>query len=513
VPRNTERGVQHDTFTRAPRNPSASPTYTSIAMDFADHVRAIASNWWRILVISAVIGAGVFGWSRSRPDTYRANALATVSPQTLTAGTPPDPQLLAIRVTTYQQMLQSPTTAALAVKNGQLGRYGIDANTAARRLRVTANLAAGTIAIATTAETAQQALDLCNAFANALHDASLLPARTALNDQMNGIALKIEFLRVALAKEKNPYSPESIFLRAAIDGANNDLAALKLDTSQAVQILAVGTLANSGSPVAPRPQRDGLLAFLIALAVSSESFVLVQAFSDRVTGRSDVESITDLTGLPVLAKVPRGRGPEVVEAFRTLRTNLLFLEGSGRPRTIAIVSPNAGAGKSFCAILLAESAVAVDTRVTLVDADLRRPVLHQRLDVPREPGLSDALRGRAVVDVVHPVEGFTTMGLVPSGAPVTDTVGALGGDKLQKVLDAIEGPEMIIVDTPAGSVYADALAVAAQCDATLLVLDASNTRLRSTKQFIDALRRTPASLVGVVLNSAAVSRRDIYERA
>ena len=118
----------------------------------------------------------------------------------------------------------------------------------------------------------------------------------------------------------------------------------------------------------------------------------LRAFGDRFARTNDVEQITSFTGLPVLAMVPRGRGPDVVEAFRTLRTNLMFLEGAGRPRTIAIVSPNPGAGKSFSAVHLAESAVAVDATVVLIDADLRRPVLHSRLRCDREPGLSNALR-------------------------------------------------------------------------------------------------------------------------
>jgi Mrp family chromosome partitioning ATPase len=61
-------------------------------------------------------------------------------------------------------------------------------------------------------------------------------------------------------------------------------------------------------------------------------------------------------------------------------------------------------------------------------------------------------------------------------------------------------------------VYADALAVAAQCDATLLILDARSTRRRAARTLIDSLERTGATLIGVVVNNAAVNRRDTYER-
>ena len=101
---------------------------------------------------------------------------------------------------------------------------------------------------------------------------------------------------------------------------------------------------------------------------------------------------------------------------------------------------------------------------------------------------------------------------MPSGAPVTDTVAALGGRAFRGVLDSLETAELIIVDTPPGAGYADALAVAAQCDAALLVLDSETTRKRTTKQFIAALDRTGASLIGVVLNGATINKRDTYER-
>jgi capsular exopolysaccharide synthesis family protein len=212
--------------------------------------------------------------------------------------------------------------------------------------------------------------------------------------------------------------------------------------------------------------------------------------------------------------VPHGRGPGVVEAFRTLRTNLMFLEGAGRPRTVAIVSPNPGAGKSFAAVHLAESAVAVavDVTVVVIDADLRRPVLHSRLRCDREPGLSDALRGSDLQSTLHRVDGIPNLKVIPSGSAVSDTVGVLGGRAFRHVLDSLDSADLVVVDTPPGAVYGDALAVAAQCDGTLLVLDAKSTRRRAARTLIDSLERTGATLIGVVVNNAQINRRDTYER-
>ena len=96
---------------------------------------------------------------------------------------------------------------------------------------------------------------------------------------------------------------------------------------------------------------------------------------------------------------------------------------------------------------------------------------------------------------------------------MNDTVGVLGGRAFRHVLDSLDSAELIVVDTPPGAVYADALAVAAQCDATLLVLDAKSTRRRAARTLIDSLERTGATLIGVVVNNAQINRRDTYERA
>src|SRR4029079_5570087 len=119
-------------------------------------------------------------------------------------------------------------------------------------------------------------------------------------------------------------------------------------------------------PISPKPFRDALLGFLVALVVVSELTVLAHFTGDRFSGNEDSEEVADLTGLPILAKVPRGEGIEVVEAFRVLRTNLMVLEGAGKPRTVAIVSANQAAGKTFTAVHLADSASALDEKVVLI---------------------------------------------------------------------------------------------------------------------------------------------------
>lgn len=484
-------------------------------MDLADHLRTIASNWWRILVIAFVIGAAVFSWSNQQPNTYSAAVLINVVPE-VDRAVPIDSNTIAIRVQNVGFTLKNLGIAQAAVTNGKLDKeFGLDARELQSRMSSILVPLAGNIVVKSEANSTNQALKQSEALAKALFDNSVSSADAEQQRKIQAAKDAIVFLNRSLTNPSILGTPTEKVVRDQIDAQNSALALLESSLGQnlgVVRIVGFPTVENDGEPVAPHPTRDGLLAFLVAFIVAAEGFVVRRALSDRVSKATSVEAITELTGLPVLAQVPRGRGPEVVEAFRTLRTNLMFLEGSGRPRTIAILSPNPAAGKSFCAIHLAESAVAVDAQVVLIDADLRRPVLHQRLRTPREPGLSDALRGAALETTLHRVEGHANLHLMPSGAPVADTVAALGGRAFRTMLETLDGAELIIVDTPPGAGYADALAVAAQCDAALLVLDAETTRRRTTKQFIEALDRTGASLIGVVLNGATVNKRDTYER-
>ncbi len=486
-------------------------TYTPTFMDLADHFRTIAANWWRILLIAAIVGGGVYGWSRHQPNTYVAAYLVNVAPE-VDKGIGIDPNTLAIRVANETFTLQSQAVAVQAVKTGKLR---INADELRSRLEVVTVSFAGNILIKTSAHSTTEALAEADAYAKALQQSSIDTAQSEVDALIQQIKDSITAYTAYAKQPAVKGTPAEQEIKNRIEEQTKAQFTLEHPFSVSLGVIRLkgtATLDNNGEPVAPSPIRDGVLALLIAFVVASEGFVLVHAFSDRVSKATDVEAITELTGLPVLALVPRGRGPEVVEAFRTLRTNLMFLEGSGRPRTIAVLSPNPAAGKSFCAMHLAESAVAVDAQVVLVDADLRRPVLHLRLRTDREPGLSDALRGMPLAQTLHRVDGHSNLQLMPSGSPVADTVAALGGREFRQVLDSLDTAELVIVDTPPGAGYADALAVAAQCDAALLVLDSETTRKRTTKQFIEALDRTGASIIGVVLNGATVNKRDTYER-
>jgi polysaccharide biosynthesis transport protein len=479
-------------------------------VDLADHLRVVRTNWWRILIAAFVVGLLVFVYSQSQPKVYAAKQLLSVASQDVQSSQTIDPDQVDFQTSFYATVGNTPDIASAALTRAKIPPTTLLPSQAESDIDVTSTDTTGILQVATTARSSALAVQLANGVSVALHDFITKQQSTVTNATAAELKKTIASYQRSLASAEVKNNPT---LQAIVQ-QNLTQAETTLLTLQPTgfQVTALTDPIPSVGPVSPHPKKAGLLGFLVALVLCGEGLVVLRAFGDRFARTNDVEQITSFTGLPVLAMVPRGRGPDVVEAFRTLRTNLMFLEGAGRPRTIAIVSPNPGAGKSFSAVHLAESAVAVDATVVLVDADLRRPVLHSRLRTDREPGLSNALRGTDLRSTLHRVEGIPNLKLIPSGSPVNDTVGVLGGRAFRHVLDSLDTAELVVVDTPPGAVYADALAVAAQCDATLLVLDAKTTRRRAARALIDSLERTGATLIGVVVNNAAVNRRDTYER-
>jgi capsular exopolysaccharide synthesis family protein len=477
-------------------------------VDLADHLRVLRTNWWKILVVAAIVGALSYGYSRSQPKVYAADQLLSVASQDVTSTQAVDPNQIDFRASFYAAVGNTPAIAAAAKEKEKLTSLTVD--DVLSKINVSTTNTSGILNVTAKGSDPAEAVKIARGVSAALKDFVTSQQATETQARKDNIQSQIDVLVKALTTPEVNNNPEvKSFVQQELTTLRQSLLSVAPNGFQVTPLTP--PIARPG-PVSPHPNKYGILGFLVALVVLGEGLVVVRAFGDRFARTNDVEQITNFTGLPVLAMVPRGRGPDVVEAFRTLRTNLMFLEGAGRPRTIAIVSPNPGAGKSFSAVHLAESAVAVDATVVLIDADLRRPVLHSRLRCDREPGLSNALRGSDLQSTLHRVEGIPNLKLIPSGSAVNDTVGVLGGRAFRHVLDSLDSAELVVVDTPPGAVYADALAVAAQCDATLLVLDARSTRRRAARTLIDSLERTGATLIGVVVNNAQVNRRDTYER-
>jgi len=202
------------------------------------------------------------------------------------------------------------------------------------------------------------------------------------------------------------------------------------------------------------------------------------------------------------------KGTLGVEVFRTLRSKLRQVAKTKQLRRVLITSSVPGEGKTFIASNLARSfARHADSRVLLIDGDLRVSRLHSALGAPRTPGLTDYLRGEidefSVVQL-DPQKGFA---FIPGGDVVADAGELIFGGRMKKLLDTLAPAfEWVILDSPPTLAVHDASLLADLCDGVIFVVKAGETRHADTMKAASEFLQK--NLLGVVLNQTEKS--DFY---
>lgn len=203
----------------------------------------------------------------------------------------------------------------------------------------------------------------------------------------------------------------------------------------------------------------------------------------------------------------RARSSQLSECIRGLRTSLASAAGGEhRLRTVAVVSASTGEGKSTIALQLARSVRERGTKALLVDGDLRRPTLHERLGLRNVGGLADLLSGEGRMD--HELSSFLheapsapglfvlTAGVAPFGGP-----GLMHTPRMDALLEMLTRRfQTVIFDTPPLLAVSDARVLAQAADQTLLVVRAGSTDPAEAAEAVRLLKGDGARLAGAVLN-------------
>lgn len=264
-------------------------------------------------------------------------------------------------------------------------------------------------------------------------------------------------------------------------------------------------------PTSPRPMRNLLVAGLLGLLLGPMLALLVQALDNRVRSRNDVARL--LPTVPILGTIPLDPNaasyPLVTqgntqghraEAFRTVRTNLQFLDVTQSPRTVVVTSSVPHEGKTTTALNLALTLAETGVRVCLVEADLRKPTLLSYLGLENAAGLTTVLIGRADLDDVlqTSLHQLTVLG---SGSIPPNPSELLGSPKMRAVLAELrERYDLVLIDAPPLLPVTDAAILAANADGTLLVVGERTAHLDHVRTSAQMLESVNARLLGVVLN-------------
>ena len=264
-------------------------------------------------------------------------------------------------------------------------------------------------------------------------------------------------------------------------------------------------------PVRPNRKRNLLTSILVGLAVGVFGAFLMEHLDDTVRTSEDIKRYLDL---PVLGQIPalsdgyrlvREMHPKspVSEAYRTLRSNVSFVSIDDPIRTLVITSASVSEGKSMTAANLALTMALEGKEVLLVDTDLRHPTQHELFGLDGEAGFTDVLTGKmSLADATVTIPG-TTLSVVPCGGLPPNPSELLASEKMGEVVgEMISRYDMVIFDTPPCTLVADAVILAARCDAVVQVIDAESAARQAAIDAKEALSTARARLLGAVLNRA-----------
>ncbi|MCD6681935.1 MAG: polysaccharide biosynthesis tyrosine autokinase [Burkholderiaceae bacterium] len=192
----------------------------------------------------------------------------------------------------------------------------------------------------------------------------------------------------------------------------------------------------------------------------------------------------------------------VLDDIRSLRNQLLlrWLTAEGQcNRVIAIASPDSGDGRSFVAANLAVTFSQMGQRTLLVDADLRRPRMHQLFGLDDRAGLSAMLADRNVRDAQHRIEGLHDLTVIPVGGLPPNPQDLLSRDSFAELLATLStGYDAIVVDTPAASSSPEASVIATRARGCVVVARQGYTRLDALATLGQDLEELGVSIIGSI---------------
>jgi capsular exopolysaccharide synthesis family protein len=274
------------------------------------------------------------------------------------------------------------------------------------------------------------------------------------------------------------------------------------------------------APSSPNTRINLIMGLLAGLAVGVGLAVIRANLDNRIRGEADLRRVTDTpilggisfdqdaTRKPLLTQTAP-QSPRA-ESFRQLRTNLQFANVSGYARTVLITSSLPGEGKSTTATNLAIALAQAGQTVCLIDADLRRPMVNEYLGLDRNAGLTTALVGEEVADLLQPW-GEDRLFVLASGPIPPNPSELLGSEEMKNLILRLEKSfDTIVIDAPPLLPVTDAAVLAQHVGGVVLVVGSQKLKQNDLEKSLSALNMVGAKILGVVLNGLPIKGPDAY---
>lgn len=203
----------------------------------------------------------------------------------------------------------------------------------------------------------------------------------------------------------------------------------------------------------------------------------------------------------------------VQEAYKSLRTNVIFALPGSSCKCIGITSSMSGDGKSTTAVNLAISLAQIGKKVLLIDCDLRLPTIAAKMGIRPSPGLSDFLIGAARID--EAICNVTKFGIhvLPASDIPADPTGLLESRQMEHLFSALRrNYEFVIVDLPPVTAVSDALILSRCLDGFLLIIAEKRTEHRAVAEMLRRMRMAKAKVLGFVNVGSKNDDSNVYKK-
>jgi succinoglycan biosynthesis transport protein ExoP len=260
------------------------------------------------------------------------------------------------------------------------------------------------------------------------------------------------------------------------------------------------------TPVTPQKRRIALYGTVIGLLLGAGYVFLRDHIANTIKDAEDVERYLHLDLLAAVPRYGRENLDVATEAYQALRTALLFARKGDHGQVVLVTGTAPGEGKTHTLLNVAKLLAVSGESTAILDGDLRRATVHQRLGLAREPGLTDLFtRGADLASLLRPTR-VTNMFALTAGPLPPNPPALLARADFGTHLDQLRRQfRWVLLDSPPLASVTDALLLARHVDLAILVVQHDKVDKRVVKRNLAALRKVNPNVLGVVLN--AVDRK------
>lgn len=510
-------------------------------MELKSYINPLIKWWWLLALATSVAAASSFFVVQQQPSIYQSkttlligNAIENPNPsnnefwlgQQLARAYTDIGQRGVVRNAVMEalELTWLPEYSVRSLPNTQLIEIAVN-DTSPERAAVVANELANQLILRTPTSIREQEERERQAF---------------IDQQLDELQIKIQETQTEITSKQDELA--ELFSASQISDTKNQIRALedKLDTLQgnygtllsstekgAVNSLSVMEPATVPSrPIGPDVMETVVAAAAIALSLAAGAAYLLEYIDDTIKSPEDVEKAVKLPTLAGIASLRQTeakhaaerplvtllepRSP-ISEAYRTLRTGILFANIDKNHRSLMVTSATPGEGKSSTVANLAVVMAQAGHSVLLIDADLRRPTIHQIFNVSKNNGLTNVLLDLGRTDkpedialLLQKAQKQTAqkgLSVLTCGNIPPNPSELIGSERMRSFIAfALTQFDYVIFDTPPCLAVTDAVVLSTLVDGTLMVTQAGRTRRNQIQQTIERLQDVQANLLGVVLN-------------